>query len=51
MKAVIWTDVFQCTIMLAGMIVVVIFGTLNVGGMGNVIKLAERGKRTVFEYV
>ena len=51
MKAVIWTDVLQSTIMLAGLIVVIIFGGLRVGGIGNVIKLADRGNRTTPMYV
>ena len=51
MKAVIWTDVLQSTIMLAGLIVVIIFGGLSVGGMGTVIKLADRGNRTALMYV
>ena len=49
MRAVIWTDVLQSTIMFTGMIVVVVFGILNVGGVGAVIKLAERGNRTTLK--
>ena len=46
MRAVIWTDVLQGTIMLCGMIVVIIFGVINVGGINSVIKIADRGNRT-----
>jgi len=50
MRAVIWTDVLQCTIMVAGMIFVVISGVINVGGVANVIKRAERGNRTTMNW-
>lgn len=36
LKAVIWTDVFQSLIMIAGLIVVVIVGSLEVGGFDRV---------------
>ena len=49
MRAVIWTDVLQSTIMLAGMFFVVISGIINVGGVADVMKRAERGNRTTLE--
>ena len=50
MKAVIWTDVFQAFIMVTGMIVVVIVGTVELGGFGEVIKRIDAGERnTIFE--
>nr|KAG5688219.1 hypothetical protein BaRGS_003118 [Batillaria attramentaria] len=36
MKAVVWTDVFQSVIMLAGLLAVVIRGVMEVGGMDKV---------------
>ncbi|KAI0214333.1 Sodium-coupled monocarboxylate transporter 1 [Lamellibrachia satsuma] len=48
MKAVIWTDVFQTFIMLAGMLAVVIQGTIAVGGLGKVWAIAEAGGRIEF---
>ncbi|XP_063155912.1 sodium-dependent multivitamin transporter [Candoia aspera] len=45
LKAVIWTDVFQTFVMFAGQVAVIVVGTIKVGGMGRVWKLAaEKGK-------
>ncbi|KAJ1158381.1 hypothetical protein NDU88_011071 [Pleurodeles waltl] len=45
LKAVIWTDVFQTFIMFAGQLAVIIVGTIKVGGMGEVWRIAtESGK-------
>lgn len=49
MKAVIWTDVLQSIIMMAGMVAIIVFGIVDVGGVSTVFKLAERGKRTELE--
>ncbi|KAK2171563.1 hypothetical protein NP493_1044g00045 [Ridgeia piscesae] len=49
MKAVIWTDVFQTFIMLAGMLAIVIQGTMVVGGLGRVWSIAEAGGRIHFD--
>eukprot|EP00795_Rhopilema_esculentum_P011571 gene11571-21806_t len=51
MKAVIWTDVFQAGVMLLGLIVVLIVGTMEVGGFGTVFDRAEKGQRLkVFDF-
>ncbi|XP_067325213.1 sodium-dependent multivitamin transporter [Anolis sagrei] len=45
LRAVIWTDVFQTFVMFAGQVAVIVVGTIKVGGMGRVWKLAaEEGK-------
>ncbi|XP_070591072.1 sodium-dependent multivitamin transporter [Erythrolamprus reginae] len=45
LKAVIWTDVFQTFVMFAGQVAVIVMGTIKVGGIGRVWKLAEeKGK-------
>lgn len=38
LKAVVWTDVIQTVIMVGAVIIVVIKGTMNVGGLGVVIQ-------------
>lgn len=48
LKAVIWTDVFQSTIMIAGLIVVVIVGSIEVGGFGNVWEINKKFDRLNF---
>ncbi len=48
MKAVMWTDVFQISIMFGGMIAVVVIGTQKVGGWGAVWEAAGRGERLEF---
>ena len=48
LKAVIWTDVFQSTIMVAGLIVVVIVGSIEVGGFGEVWRINKEFDRLNF---
>lgn len=36
MKAVVWTDVIQTVIMFGALVLVVVKGTLDAGGFGNV---------------
>ena len=48
LKAVIWTDVFQASIMVAGLIMVVIVGSIEVGGFGEVWKINDQYKRLTF---
>lgn len=36
MKAVVWTDVIQTWLMIGAMIVIVVKGTLDIGGLGAV---------------
>ena len=51
MKAVIWTDVFQAGVMVLGLIVVLIVGTMEVNGFGTVFDLAKKGDRLkVFDF-
>ena len=50
MRAVLWTDVLQATIMLIGLVVVIGVGATEVGGIAKVLDIAREGKRlTVFE--
>ncbi|NWR82157.1 SC5A6 protein, partial [Centropus unirufus] len=42
LKAVIWTDVFQTLVMVAGQLAVIVVGARRVGGMAHVWRLAER---------
>ena len=50
MKAVIWTDVFQASVMVLGLIVVLIVGSIELGGFGQVFDIARKGERmTLFE--
>lgn len=45
LKAVIWTDTFQAVIMYAGLLALVIKGTMSVGGLRNVFRIADEGGR------
>jgi len=50
LKAVIWTDVFQSLIMISGLIVVVIVGSIEVGGFDKVWEInKEFGRLEFFE--
>ncbi|XP_067668239.1 uncharacterized protein [Haliotis asinina] len=52
LKAVIWTDVFQCIIMFSGMFAVLIKGTIDVGGVRKVWTTAyEGGRLNIFKVV
>ncbi|KAH3802762.1 hypothetical protein DPMN_156444 [Dreissena polymorpha] len=48
MKAVVWTDVFQAVVMLAGILAIVIQGTMKVGGMHTVWRINEDWHRIEF---
>ncbi|KAM3619157.1 uncharacterized protein V6R79_003864 [Siganus canaliculatus] len=48
MKAVIWTDVFQIFVMLAGFVAIFIQGTILVGGPSLVLEIANNGSRINF---
>ncbi|XP_064614602.1 LOW QUALITY PROTEIN: sodium-coupled monocarboxylate transporter 1-like [Liolophura sinensis] len=48
MKAVVWTDVFQAVIMVAGLFAVIIQGAISVGGLGEVWRLNEEWDRINF---
>lgn len=45
MKAVIWTDVFQVVVMLAGFWVVLARGTVLMGGPRHLLQLAQNHSR------
>lgn len=44
-KAVVWTDLFQATLMYASLLTVAIMGTYEAGGFANVLEEATRGER------
>ncbi len=48
MKAVLWADTLQFVIMVAGLIGIIIQGTLRVGGIQKMWKIAEEGGRLNF---
>lgn len=48
LRAVVWTDTLQFVAMIGAIIVVMILGTLTVGGFVNVFEIAERGKRLIW---
>lgn len=47
-KAVVWTDVFQIVVMLAGFTAIYIHGTILVGGPAQVLNIAYNGSRINF---
>ncbi|KAH9489966.1 Sodium-dependent multivitamin transporter [Bulinus truncatus] len=47
-KAVIWSDVFQSLVMLAGILTIVIQGTLKVGGLSKVWDINDKWQRIRF---
>lgn len=48
MKAVMWTDSFQICMMFAGLIAVLVKGSIDEGGFGNIWKYLEEGDRVEF---
>ena len=48
MKAVLWADTLQTTIMLAGLIAVIIQGNIKMGGFHNVWKIGQQAGRINF---
>ncbi|CAF3645713.1 unnamed protein product [Rotaria socialis] len=48
MKAVIWTDVVQTCVMFIGIILSIIFGFIDVGGISKVFRIANEGHRINF---
>lgn len=52
LRAVVWTDVVQMAVVLAGTVSVVVVACVRVGGLEEVWKIAETADRTqLFEYV
>ncbi|OWF49417.1 Sodium-coupled monocarboxylate transporter 2 [Mizuhopecten yessoensis] len=48
MKAVLWTDTFQVTMMLTGLIAILIKGSIESGGIGEAWQRAVDGERVLF---
>ncbi|XP_077983129.1 sodium-coupled monocarboxylate transporter 1-like [Glandiceps talaboti] len=49
MKAVLWTDVFQLCVIVVGFLMVIIRGSIDNGGWGNVMKICREGGRIEFD--
>ncbi|CAD5126563.1 DgyrCDS14658 [Dimorphilus gyrociliatus] len=49
MKAVMWTDSFQIITMFAGLIAILVKGSLDFGGFGNIWRINEEGGRVEFK--
>lgn len=43
-----WTDTLQFSAMIVAIVIVMILGTNDVGGVGNVFEAAEEGKRLIW---
>ncbi|CAH1790312.1 unnamed protein product [Owenia fusiformis] len=51
MRAVVWTDVFQVCVMVAGTLALIIGGTIRVGGLDKVWNINMEGKRLdIFDF-
>lgn len=50
-KAVVWTDVVQGSIMLLSVVLVGVLGIIQSGGLGSVIENASQGGRLSLEYI
>ena len=48
-KAVLWTDVFQSLLMFTAMIIIIVKGTSDVGGLEQVYQRALNGSRIEFD--
>lgn len=48
MKAILITDVFQTLLMFASVFTIVIYGSINIGGLDKVWQIAEEGGRIDF---
>ncbi|XP_033113679.1 sodium-coupled monocarboxylate transporter 1-like [Anneissia japonica] len=48
MKAVLWTDVFQVTVMVVGFVAIIIKGSMEVGGLDRVWNISAEGGRIQF---
>jgi Na+/proline symporter len=52
MKAVLWTDTFQTTMMIVGLLATLIQGCIEMGGFTNAWQIAKDNQRVYFdEYV
>ncbi|VDK35108.1 unnamed protein product [Taenia asiatica] len=51
MKAVVWTDVLQTVVMFVGLILLMVFGCQQVGGIDRVWSIAKKGQRLdIFDF-
>ncbi len=51
-RAVVWTDTLQFSAMIGAVLIVMVLGTIKIGGVGNVFEIAERSGRLVwFKFV
>uniref|UniRef100_A0A0B6ZCF7 Sodium-coupled monocarboxylate transporter 1 n=1 Tax=Arion vulgaris TaxID=1028688 RepID=A0A0B6ZCF7_9EUPU len=50
-KSVVWTDVFQTVIIFGGIIVILIKGSIDVGGMSKVVEIANSNGRIIFDEI
>lgn len=48
MKAVVWTDTFQVLLMVAGMVVLLVYSSSKVGGIGEAWRIADQNGRIKF---
>ncbi|KAI1307568.1 Sodium-coupled monocarboxylate transporter 1 [Halotydeus destructor] len=51
LKAVIWTDVFQYSLMILGLLIVLVKGTIDIGGVFEVYRINYLGARLEFNKV
>ena len=51
LRSVIWTDVFQFVIMFAGIIVILILGSVRLGNYNNIWSLCKKGDRIQFAII
>ncbi|CAG0924109.1 unnamed protein product [Notodromas monacha] len=48
LRAVVWTDAFQVVVMFLGLLVIIVYGTIQVGGAGEVWRIASENDRANF---
>ena len=48
MRATVWNDAFQMVIVLTGLTLLLALGVDSLGGLGNVLDIADRGGRITF---
>ena len=48
MRATVWNDAFQMTIVLTGFTLLLALGANSLGGLGNVLDIADQGGRITF---
>ena len=49
MRAVVWTDVFQATVMMVGLLTTAVFGMKEVGSLQSLRDIADSGERLKLE--